>query len=137
MDLAKAMAMSAAGLKAQGTRLKIIAENLANANSTAETPGDLPYRRKTVTFQNVLDRQLGVSTVQVTKIGVGHGEFGRKYDPTHPSADADGYVLLPNVNGLIEAMDMREAQRSYEANLSVIEASRTMLNRTIELLRGQ
>jgi flagellar basal-body rod protein FlgC len=136
MDLYKAMAASAAGMKAQGTRLKVIAENLANANTTGETPGDLPYRRKVVTFQNTLDRQMGVDTVKVAKIGVDKGDFQRRYDPTHPSADADGYVPLPNVNPVIETMDMREAQRSYEANLTVIEASRTMLTRTIDLLRN-
>ncbi len=135
MDLYKAMSVSAAGMKAQGTRLKVIAENLANANTTAETPGDMPYRRKVVYFQNVLDRQMGVDTVRVAKVDVSKSDFQRRYDPTHPSADSEGYVLLPNVSSLVEAMDMREAQRSYEANLSVIEASRTMLNRTVELLR--
>lgn len=136
MDLYKAMSVSAAGMKAQGTRLKVISENLANANTTAETPGDLPYRRKVVTFQNMLDREAGVNTVRVAKVDVDKSDFQRRYDPSHPSADKDGYVLLPNVNSLVEAMDMREAQRSYEANLSVIEASRTMLNRTIDLLRA-
>jgi flagellar basal-body rod protein FlgC len=136
MDLYKAMTVSAAGMKAQGTRLKVIAENLANSDTTAETPGDMPYRRKVVTFQNMLDRQAGVDTVRVAKVDVDKSDFKRKYDPTHPSADSEGYVLMPNVNTLIEAMDMREAQRSYEANLSVIEASRTMLNRTVELLRS-
>ncbi|HYH39526.1 MAG TPA: flagellar basal body rod protein FlgC [Azospirillum sp.] len=135
MDLYKAMTVSAAGMKAQGTRLKVIAENLANANTTAETPGDMPYRRKVVTFQNMLDRQAGVDTVRINKIDVDKSDFQRKYDPTHPSADSEGYVLMPNVNTLVEAMDMREAQRSYEANLSVIESSRQMLNRTVELLR--
>ncbi|WP_448190717.1 flagellar basal body rod protein FlgC [Azospirillum sp. sgz301742] len=135
MDLYKAMSVSAAGMKAQGTRLKVISENLANANTTAETPGDMPYRRKVVTFQNMMDHQAGVNTVRVAKVDVDKGDFQRRYDPSHPSADSEGYVLLPNVNPLIEAMDMREAQRSYEANLSVIEASRTMLNRTVELLR--
>jgi len=136
MDLYKAMTVSAAGMKAQGSRLKVIAENLANANTTGETPGDLPYRRKVVTFQNVLDRQAGVNAVRVAKVDVDRSDFQRRYDPAHPSADSDGYVLLPNVNSLVEAMDMREAQRSYEANLSVIEATRTMLNRTVELLRS-
>ena len=136
MDLYKAMTVSAAGMKAQGTRLKVIAENLANANTTAETPGDMPYRRKVVTFQNMLDRQAGVDTVRVSKVDVDKSNFQRKYDPSHPSADSEGYVLLPNVSTLVEAMDMREAQRSYEANLSVIESSRTMLNRTVELLRS-
>jgi flagellar basal-body rod protein FlgC len=136
MDLNRAMTISAAGMKVQGTRLKVIAENLANANSTGETPQDLPYRRKTVTFRNVLDRELGASTVRVAGIGVDPSDFQRRYDPAHPSADGDGYVLYPNVNSVIEAVDMREAQRSYEANLNVIETSRTMLTRTIDLLRG-
>jgi flagellar basal-body rod protein FlgC len=136
MDLYKSMAVSAAGMKVQGTRLKVIAENLANANTTAETPGDLPYRRKVVTFQNALDRQAGIETVRVAKIDVDKKDFERRYDPSHPSADADGYVLLPNVNTVVEAMDMREAQRSYEANLSAIDSARQMLSRTIDILRG-
>lgn len=136
MDLNRAMGISAAGMKVQGTRLKVIAENLANANSTGETPQDLPYRRKTVTFRNMLDREMGAETVRVSKIGVDPSDFQRRYDPAHPSADTEGYVLYPNVNSVIEAVDMREAQRSYEANLNVIETSRTMLTRTIDLLRG-
>lgn len=135
MDLYKAMAVSASGMKAQGSRLKVIAENLANANTTAETPGDLPYRRKVIIFQNALDRQMGVETVRVAKVDVDKKDFGRRYDPSHPSADADGYVLLPNVSSIIEAMDMREAQRSYEANLSAIDSARQMLTRTIDILR--
>ncbi|CAK0755038.1 Flagellar basal-body rod protein FlgC [uncultured Gammaproteobacteria bacterium] len=136
MDLTKAMLVSAAGMRAQGTRLKVIAENVANADSTAETPGDLPYRRKVVTFKNEMDRSLGISTVKVEKVGVDRSDFQRRYDPTHPSADADGYVLLPNVNSIIETMDMREAQRSYEANMAVIEAARSMLSKTVELIRS-
>jgi flagellar basal-body rod protein FlgC len=136
MDLYKAMAVSAAGMKAQGTRLKVIAENIANADTTAETPGDLPYRRKVVMFQNVLDRQMQVDTVRIGKIDVDKKDFERRYDPSHPSADADGYVLMPNVNSLVEALDMREAQRSYEANLNVVDSSRQMLMRTIDILRS-
>ncbi|ALG71244.1 flagellar basal-body rod protein FlgC [Azospirillum thiophilum] len=135
MDLYQSMAVSASGLKAQGTRLKVISENLANANTTAETPGDLPYRRKTVIFKNELDRAMDVDKVRVAKVDVDKGDFQRRYDPSHPSADADGYVLLPNVNSVVEAMDMREAQRSYEANLSAIDTARQMLTRTIDILR--
>ncbi|HSK38429.1 MAG TPA: flagellar basal body protein, partial [Arenibaculum sp.] len=98
MDLDLAMRISAAGMKVQGARLKVIAENLANANSTGETPNDLPYRRKTISFRNMLDRELGVETVQVSRIGVDASDFQRRYDPSHPSADAGGYVLFPNVN---------------------------------------
>lgn len=136
MDLYKSMAVSASGMKAQGTRLKVISENLANANTTAETPGDLPYRRKTVIFKNELDRAMDVDKVRVAKVDVDKSDFQRRYDPSHPSADADGYVLLPNVNTVVEAMDMREAQRSYEANLSAIDTARQMLTRTIDILRG-
>ncbi|MEI6986291.1 MAG: flagellar basal body rod protein FlgC [Rhodospirillaceae bacterium] len=135
MDITKAMEISAAGMKAQGTRIKVIAENLANADSTAETPGDLPYRRKTVTFKNELDRSTGLDKVRVAAIGVDRSDFTRKYDPTSPSADQDGYVMMPNVNAIVETMDLQEAQRSYDANLSVIDAAKTMLSRTIDLLR--
>ena len=135
MDLYKSMAVSASGLKAQGTRLRVISENLANANTTAETPGDLPYRRKTVIFKNELDRAMDVDKVRVAKVGVDKGDFQRRYDPSHPSADAEGYVLLPNINSVVEAMDMSEAQRSYEANLSAIDTARQMLTRTIDILR--
>lgn len=136
MDLKNAIALSAFGMKAQGSRLRVIAENLANANSTAQSPGDLPYRRKVVLFENALNKELGLDTVRVKKVDVDRGDFQRRFDPGHPSADADGYVLLPNVNTLIESMDMREAQRSYEANLGAIDASRQMIQRTLDLLRG-
>lgn len=136
MDLEKAINASAAGMRAQGVRLRVIAENLANANTTAETPGDLPYRRKVVVFKNEMDRAKGEELVRAAKIGVDKSDFQRRYDPSHPSADSDGYVLMPNVNPLIETMDMREAQRTYEANVTVIEASRGMLSRTIQLLRN-
>lgn len=135
MDLYKSMAVSASGMKAQGTRLKVISENLANANTTAETPGDLPYRRKTIIFKNELDRAMDVDKVRVAKVDVDKSDFQRRYDPSHPSADAEGYVLMPNVNSVVEAMDMREAQRSYEANLSAIDTARQMLTRTVDLLR--
>lgn len=136
MDLMNTMAISAAGMKVQGTRLRVISENLANANSTAASPGDLPYRRKVVLFQNVLNKELGVDTVKVKKVDVDRSDFQRRYDPGHPSADADGYVLLPNVSSLVESMDMREAQRSYEANLNTIDATRQMIMRTVDLLRS-
>ncbi len=136
MELDTTMKISAAGMKVQGQRLKVIAENLANANSTGATPDDLPYRRKTISFRNVLDQESGTDLVEVRKIGADPSEFARRFEPGHPSADADGYVLYPNVNTLIETMDMREAQRSYEANLNVIDTSRTLVMRTIDILRG-
>ena len=136
MDLTKVLNISASGMSAQTMRLRTIAENLANAESLGESPGAAPYARKLVTFKNILDRKLGASTVKVDKITKDQAEFQKRFDPQHPAADKDGYVLTPNVNSLIELMDMRQAQRSYEANLSVIEVSKSMLARTIDLLRG-
>jgi flagellar basal-body rod protein FlgC len=135
MDLMHSLMISAAGMKVQGERLRVVAENLANADSVAEKPGGDPYRRKTITFRNELDRQLGLETVQVDKVGTDRSDFRMKYDPGNPAADEKGYVKLPNVNSLIEMTDMREAQRSYEANLKAIEVARSMLQRTIDLLR--
>jgi flagellar basal-body rod protein FlgC len=136
MDLSKTLKISAAGMQAQNARMRTIAENLANADSLADTPGADPYRRKMLTFKTVLDRASGVALVQPDKVIKDKAEFQKRFDPSHPGADADGYVMAPNVNSLIEAMDMRQAQRSYEANLSVIEVAKSMLLRTIDILRG-
>ena len=136
MDLVKSLAVSASGMSSQGVRLRVVAENLANADSTAEVPGGDPYRRKLVTFKTMLDREAGVETVSVDRVGRDQSEFERRFDPGHPVADADGYVQLPNVKPMVELVDMREAQRSYEANLNALTAARTMLMRTIDLLRG-
>ena len=135
MDLTKAFQISASGMRAQATRLRVIAENVANASSTAQSPGGEPYRRRLVSFGNVLDRALGIEKVQVTNIFTDASDFGRRYDPGHPAADEDGYVLTPNVNPLIEMADMREAERSYDANLKMIESARTMLRETLQLLK--
>ena len=135
MDLDRALRISAAGMQAQSARLRVVAENLANRDSTGQTPGADPYRRKTITFRNRMDRELGTATVQVGRIGTAAGDFPQRYDPSHPAADARGYVRMPNVDSLIETMDMREAQRSYAANLQVLEVTRGMLTRTIEALR--
>ncbi|MDH3914042.1 MAG: flagellar basal body rod protein FlgC, partial [Rhodospirillales bacterium] len=107
MDLVKALNVSASGLKAQGTRLRVIAENIANADSTAQQPGAEPYRRRVVTFGNVLDRELGAETVRVDGIVPDRSEFRRRFEPGHPAADDKGYVLTPNVNSLLEVADMR------------------------------
>lgn len=136
MDLTKTLKISAAGMQAQNARMRTIADNLANADSLAESPGADPYRRKVLTFKNVLDRTSGVQLVEPNKVIRDKSDFQKRFDPSHPAADADGYVLAPNVNSLIEVMDMRQAQRSYEANLSVIEVAKTMLLRTIDILRG-
>ena len=135
MDLDRALRISAAGMQAQSARLRVVAENLANRDSTGQTPGADPYRRKTITFRNRMDRELGTNMVQVGRIGTAAGDFPQRYDPSHPAADARGYVRMPNVDSLIETMDMREAQRSYAANLQVLEVTRGMLTRTIEALR--
>ena len=135
MDLMKALHISASGLKAQGTRLRVIAENVANAESTPQRPGETPFRRKLVSFANVMNRALGFETVRVNGYDVDRSDFKKRFEPGHPAADGDGYVLLPNVNSIVEMADMREAQRSYEANLKVIEASRGMLQRAIGILR--
>jgi flagellar basal-body rod protein FlgC len=135
MDLDRALNISAAGMRAQSTRLRVVAENLANSDSTGQSPGASPYRRRTVTFDNQLDRALGAQTVRVRRIGTAPGEFPQTYDPSHPAADGNGYVLKPNVDSDLEMSDMREAQRSYSANLSVLEVTRGMLTRTIEALR--
>src|SRR5260370_22215568 len=136
MDLDKAMRGAGPAPTAKGTRLRVIAENLANADSTGTTPGAEPYRRKIVTFRNVLDKATGVSTVKSGATQTAAGDFERRYDPTHPAADPQGYVMMPNVNPMLEMMDMREAQRSYEANLNVIDAAKSMLSRAIDLLHG-
>jgi flagellar basal-body rod protein FlgC len=135
MDLDRALRISAAGMAAQSTRLRVVAENLANRDSTGEAPGADPYRRRTVSFANRLDRAIGVETVGVSRVGTADGEFPTRYEPGHPAADARGYVKVPNVDSLVEVMDMREAQRSYSANLSVLETTRGMLSRAIEALR--
>ena len=134
-DIIKTMKISSAGMRAQSARLKVISENLANANSLAQGPNGKPYRRKIITFFNELDRKMGLQKVQVRKITSDMSAFGKKFDPQHPAADQDGYVLTPNVNTLIEMTDMREAQRSYEANMEMIKASKSMLSGTIEVLK--
>jgi flagellar basal-body rod protein FlgC len=134
-DLFSSLKLSAAGMKAQGTRLRVISENIANADSLPTEPGQNPYRRKHITFKNVMNREIGMPVVKVDKIRADRGEFQRRFDPNHPAADAQGYVLAPNVNSLVEMMDMREASRSYEANLSAIRTARTMMQGTIDILR--
>jgi flagellar basal-body rod protein FlgC len=135
MELHNAMTIAASGLKAQGTRMRVVSENIANANTTGATPDELPYRRKTITFRNELDRAAGVDMVEIDRIRKDYSPLGRRFEPNHPAANQQGYVLTPNVNTLVEMTDMKEAQRSYEANLSMIEMSRGMVSATVELLR--
>jgi len=134
-DIIKTMRLSASGMQTQGARLRVISENIANANSLPQDPNGTPYQRKIITFKNELDDALGLETVRVDKIRPDRSDFGKRFDPNHPAADDDGYVLTPNVNSLVEMADMREAQRSYDANLEVIKTSKSMLTNTIELLR--
>lgn len=136
MSLDKVLGISASGMTVQSARLRIVAENIANANSLAETTGGDPYRRKLITFKTVFDDMVGANVVRVANISYDRSTFGRKHDPNHPAADKDGFVKVPNVKPLIELTDLREAQRSYEANLSVIEVAKRMLQRTIGMLNG-
>tara|TARA_R110002110_G_scaffold284986_1_gene499051 strand:+ start:28250 stop:28660 length:411 start_codon:yes stop_codon:yes gene_type:complete len=134
-ELNKAMQIAASGMLAQNVRVRIIAQNIANVDSLASSPNELPYQRQTVSFRNVFDRELGTSKVEVHDIGVDNSEFSRRFEPGHPAADDTGYVLLPNVKAMIEMVDLRAAQRSYQANLRVVDVARTMVSRTLELLQ--
>jgi len=122
-------------MDAQTERLRVIAENLANQDSSGSTPGATPYRRKTVQFENVLDRSLGAPSVRVKSVLPDMSAFPQKYDPSNPAANKTGYVSMPNVNSFTEMMDMKEAERSYSANLNAMQASRSMLTRVIDLLK--
>ncbi|WP_417456907.1 flagellar basal body rod protein FlgC [Kordiimonas sp.] len=135
MDIQKAMMASAAGLRAQSVRMRVISENIANQDSIAMEPGADPYRRKIVTFQTELDHASGVTLVKPGEVAYDQKEFGKKYDPGNPAADAAGYIKTSNVNGLIEMMDMRQAQRTYQSNLNALEATRRMATMTLDLLR--
>jgi flagellar basal-body rod protein FlgC len=136
MDFLKSIAIAASGLRAQAGRMRVISENIANADSTAQRAGADPYRRKIPTFRSEMDRTLDASVVSLGRTQTDPTDFRSKYEPGHPAADAAGYVKYPNVNALIEMTDMREAHRSYEANLNVIGATRRMLQRTIDILRA-
>lgn len=136
MDFIKSLSIAASGLRAQAGRMRVIAENIANADSTASGPGAQPYRRKIPSFRSEFDRDLDAHVLKLGKLRTDSTEFPTKHMPGHPSADATGHVKYPNVNPLIEMTDMREAQRSYEANVSVIGATRRMLQRTIDILKA-
>lgn len=135
MDFLKTMAVAASGLRAQAGRMRVISENLANADSTPSKPGADPYRRKLPVFVSDLDRELGAHTIALTRTQTDKSDFRLKYEPGHPAADANGNVKYPNVNSLVELSDMREAQRSYEANVNLITATRRMLQRTLDILK--
>lgn len=130
------MKVAASGLEAQSRRMLVVSENLANASSTGKTPGAEPYTRKTVSFESALDDASGANLVQVDRVDTDKKPYRIEYDPSHPAADADGNVKLPNVDMLVELADMRESNRSYEANLQVIKQARSLVSMTIDLLRS-
>ena len=127
--------ISGSALKAQDQRMKVIAENIANAGTTPAKAGDKPYQRQVITFKNEFDKALGAYTVKVGGVRPDTSDFIKKYDPAHPAADAEGYVQTPNVSTLVEMMDMNEANRAYQANLNVVDAARGMVINTIQLLQ--
>lgn len=135
-DFLSSLKIAASGLHAQTARMRVIAENIANADSAGKTPEEDPYRRRIPTFGAVMDNELGGKVVQVGRLAMDMSDFQSRYEPGHPAADEHGYVRYPNVNTLIETMDMREAQRTYEANLNVVSVTRQMLGSTIDILRG-
>ena len=135
-DFARSMSIATSGLRAQAGRMRVISENIANADSTSQTAGGDPYRRKVPTFTTQLDRVLDAKTVAMGKIKPDQSDFRTKYEPSNPGADQNGYVKYPNVNPLVEMTDMRDAQRSYEANLNIIGATRRMIQRTLDILKA-
>jgi flagellar basal-body rod protein FlgC len=136
MDFMKSLAVASSGLRAQIGRMRVISENIANADSVAQTPGGDPYRRRVVTFSAELDRTLGANVVQIGPVETDNSDFLVKHEPGNPAANAQGDVKYPNVNSLVEMTDLRDAQRSYEANLNVISATKRMLQRTIDILKS-
>jgi flagellar basal-body rod protein FlgC len=135
MDFNTSMIIAASGMRTQSERMKTISENIANANSTSQAAGGDPYRRRIATIHSTFDRDLNATLVEAGRPDADQSEFRKQYDPGNPAADATGYVKMPNVNSLVEIMDMREAQRSYEADLTVMDATKSMLARTVDLLR--
>src|SRR4030088_2929270 len=135
-DFARSMSIATSGLRAQAGRMRVISENIANADSTPQSAGADPYRRKVPTFHSELDRTLDTQLVELGKVQTDTSAFRLKYEPGHPAADTNGNVKYPNVNSLVEMTDMRDAQRSYEANVNVISATRRMIQRTLDILRS-
>jgi flagellar basal-body rod protein FlgC len=135
MDFMKSIAIAATGMRAQAGRMRIISENIANADSTATSAGGDPYRRRIVTFRNTLDRELGAHVVDLGRVATDNSDFRVRHEPGNPMADAKGDVKYPNVNPLVEMTDLRDAQRSYEANLNVISSTKRMLQRTLDILK--
>ena len=135
--LTTALKVAGSGLHAESMRLRVVSENIANANSTGETPGADPYARKTITFQTSVDRLTQAALIGVDRIGADDAAFEQVFDPAHPAADAEGYVKMPNVNAIVEMADMREANRSYQANLQVLKQARELITMTIDLMKAR
>ncbi|HHG90948.1 MAG TPA: flagellar basal body rod protein FlgC [Devosia sp.] len=135
-DFTTTLKIAAGGLQAQSARMRVISENLANVDSAGRTPEEDPFRRRIPTFKAVFDREMGAYNVQLGRMAVDSSEFETRYEPGHPAANEQGFVKYPNINSLIELADMREAQRSYEANLNIIRSSRAMFGQTLDILRG-
>ena len=136
MDFMKSLSIAATGLRAQMGRMRVISENMANADSVSQTAGGDPYRRRIVTFNTVLDRQLDANVVQLGPIQTDNSDFVVRHEPGNPAANANGDVKYPNVNSLVEMTDLRDAQRSYEANLNIVTATRRMMQLTIDVIKS-
>jgi flagellar basal-body rod protein FlgC len=136
MDFNSSLKIAATGLHAQTARMRVIAENIANADSAGKAPGEDPYRRRIPTFHASFDAEVGGRVVEIGRLALDQTDFIPRYEPSHPAADESGYVQYPNVNSIIETADMRQAQRSYEANLNVVTVTRQMLGRTLDILGG-
>ena len=134
-SISDVMSIAASGMRAQSARMRVIAENVANAESTAQTPGGDPYRRQVPVFAAEVDRERDLETVRMTKVAPDISDFTLKYEPGHPAANEEGYVAYPNVSSLVELMDMRTAQRAYEANINMMETSRSMVTRALDVIR--
>lgn len=136
MDFMKTLMISSAGLKVQTGRMRVIAENVANASSVSDQPGGDPYRRQIPTITSKFDKELGAEMVRLGRVVPDRSDFETRYEPNNPAADASGNVKYPNVSPLIEMVDMQSAQRTYEANLNVVSSTRNMMQKTIDILRG-
>ncbi len=135
-DMFATMKVSSSGMRVNSERINVIAQNAANADTAPSKPGELPYTRKTISFKNILDKQTGEKLVTVDKVSEDKkSEYIKKYMPGHPAADTDGYVQMPNVNSLVETMEMKEASKSYEANMGIYTQTRDMISKTVDLLR--
>ena len=135
-DMFSTLTISSAGMKTQNERIRVISQNIANADTAPSKPGEKPYNRQIISFKNVLDKTSGEKVVTLDKVTKDDkAEFVKKYMPGHPAADADGYVQMPNVNAIVETMDMKEASTTYQANLGMFTQTRDMMNRTIDILR--